>query len=152
MNNDEIVKNLRIAFNRTVGRGSAIDAFLKLIEGGADYGVVHSAMNECGAPAPRPTGRAPATGETNKAFKDPTFTFGKFRDRKLSDVAQENPGYISWVLENNVCKSPWFADQCRMALEIYDSADGPRMRGTGPTLDEAEAQEPPLDHEDDIPF
>lgn len=154
---DVIVRNLRIAFDPTVSRGTAMDAFLKLIEGHVYYRDAHSAMMESGAPPPRPM---PGTAPTNPEFKDPTLTFGKHRGRKLSDIAKESPAYLTWMLENEVSKSEWFTKQARMALELYDAAGTPppvktpvkQLEMPAGSPEEDDIPDPKIDEDDDVPF
>lgn len=49
-----------------------------------------------------------------------TFSFGKYKNQKISDVYDFNRGYINWCIENNVIE---LADNLQSMLDEYVSED-----------------------------
>lgn len=54
---------------------------------------------------------------------DQVLTFGKYKGKRVEEVAEENPSYIAWLVENDVCE----VDE-----EIYDTAMMDDMNNTPP--------------------
>jgi len=130
MDSAEIVKNLKIAFNRTTSRGTILDALLKILEQGTTYEEIRSAILE-EPPPPKQAGltrtgvdNGPAPAVTG-AFKDPVVQLKKHAGKRMSEIAQEDPGYLLWCIDQAV-SSDWFRAQCRLALELYDTDAPPR--------------------------
>ncbi|WP_447307114.1 exodeoxyribonuclease X C-terminal domain-containing protein, partial [Escherichia coli] len=44
-----------------------------------------------------------------------TFTFGKYRGKAVSDVAERDPGYLRWLFNNLDSMSP----ELRLTLKHY---------------------------------
>lgn len=149
MNNEDTVKNLRIALNKTVSRGSAMDAFLRLLEGGVDFDTVRSAIVECGPATPRLV-QKPGHAD----FKDLVVSFGKHRGKKLSEIAETAPSWLTWAIDNEI-STEFFRQQCRKALELYDTENPHRSPSRlSRSLNETDAPSRPheLKDDDDVPF
>lgn len=55
------------------------------------------------------------------------FTFGKYRDKLVSEVALDDPGYLRWLLENVDIRD----EALREAVEAYVDEDVSAGPGDG---------------------
>lgn len=58
-----------------------------------------------------------------------TFKWGKHKDKKLSDVYLEDPGYLNWAKEN--VKNDWFKSQISTFLDIQNQGAANELPGMG---------------------
>lgn len=160
MKRDDIMTGLSLALNRSISIGQSLDALVRLREESNYEEVVAAVKN---GPTPVQATPKPTMPNPNfPAFKDPELRFGKYRGQHVSAIAKSDAQYLLWVIDQNDAAGAWFKEQCRLALEIYDSVDGPPKNSRTPKparqseFDINEDQPPPAPslpvEEDDVPF
>ena len=58
------------------------------------------------------------------------FTFGKFKDRSISDVFEEDPKYIHWIIKQKWFKQK-FTTEYKECLLLMNTATFPPIQSTG---------------------